>query len=105
MHTKSWDRWTYWRDLAGMEPERVSVRSAKQEAQRRERGWDLDGRTMTVYSVNGVDFEPPLVFTGLKNTHPNHDPVDWDTIDDTYGLETGKAVWKLVVLTAKELND
>lgn len=32
LRTNAWDRWTYWRDLAGIQPERVILRDAKAEA-------------------------------------------------------------------------
>ena len=31
LHTKSWNRWTYWRDLANIEPERVTIANAREE--------------------------------------------------------------------------
>lgn len=34
LRTNVWDIWTYWRDLAGMEPERVSVANAKAARER-----------------------------------------------------------------------
>lgn len=40
LHTKSWDRWLYWRDLADIEPERVSAsaaREAREKAEEREK--------------------------------------------------------------------
>lgn len=32
LHTKAWSRWTYWRDLAEIAPERISVTNAREEA-------------------------------------------------------------------------
>lgn len=31
LRTNAWDRWVYWRDLADIEPERVTIRNAKEE--------------------------------------------------------------------------
>jgi len=33
LRTNVWDIWTYWRDLAGMEPDRVTVQNAKRTAE------------------------------------------------------------------------
>lgn len=34
LHTKAWSRWTYWRDLAEIAPERISVTNAREEAKK-----------------------------------------------------------------------
>lgn len=50
LHTKAWSRWVYWRDLAGIEPEKVSVNLAK-EAKALENAtflWSEDYLTLTV---------------------------------------------------------
>lgn len=50
LRTNVWDIWTYWRDLAGMEPERVSVANAKAARERATAAvWvSEDGKTLTV---------------------------------------------------------
>lgn len=34
LHTKAWSRWVYWRDLAGISPERISATNAREEAKK-----------------------------------------------------------------------
>ena len=61
LRTNVWDIWTYWRDLAGMEPDRVTVSNAKKE---RELGrspcvWSEDRLTLTVRKDSkGQEIEP-----------------------------------------------
>lgn len=50
LHTQDWTRWKKWRDLAGIEPERVSARKAKETIARENTPflWSDDYLTLTV---------------------------------------------------------
>ena len=65
LHTKSWDRWVYWRDLANIAPERVSVAEAR-KAKADENAafvWDLDARKLTLKRNRaGKILSPPVLF-------------------------------------------
>lgn len=55
LRTNVWNRWTYWRDLAMIEPDRVVVQNAR-EAKARENAtyvWSDDYKTLTV--LRGTD--------------------------------------------------
>lgn len=43
LRTKSWDRWTYWRDLAEIAPERVQMANAREEREKEKAGyrWEI----------------------------------------------------------------
>src|SRR5690606_12185951 len=49
LRTNDWDRWVYWRDLAGVEPERVTLRAAREAKARQGDGmeWSEDYKTLT----------------------------------------------------------
>lgn len=76
LHTRSWDRWTYWRDLAGIEPERVSVSAAKAAREAEEAGcrWEPFNN----------EFGFALVLTKAEN--------DAAFSDDVPGVENGEVV-------------
>lgn len=66
LRTNVWDIWTYWRDLAGMEPDRVTVRSAKKKAELENSAfiWSEDYQTLTVKrNTKGETLLPPVVYT------------------------------------------
>lgn len=70
LRTNVWGIWTYWRDLAGMQPERVVLRDAKAERQHAEAlakshfRWSDDYATVTVIkNAKGDELETPVVYT------------------------------------------
>lgn len=70
LHTKAWSRWVYWRDLAGLAPEKVSVGLAR-EANLLEKShfrWSDDYATVTVVkSVKGEELETPVEYDMSTN--------------------------------------
>lgn len=69
LRTNVWSTWTYWRDLAEIEPERVSIAAAKKKAARTNGPfrWSDDYATLTVVKDSkGRDIEP-VVFPMSKN--------------------------------------
>lgn len=61
LHTRAWNRWLYWRDLAEIPGERVSVRNAREERQKENAAflWSDDYATLTVRkNTRGEDIEP-----------------------------------------------
>lgn len=65
LRTNVWSIWTYWRDLAGMEPERVTVANAR-AAKLLEASpfrWSEDKSVLSVVKNSlGVDVVPPLEY-------------------------------------------
>lgn len=65
LRTNDWGIWSYWRDLAEIEPERVSVKNAK-EAERRANSpfqWSDDYSTLTIVKNSaGESVEPVLYY-------------------------------------------
>lgn len=60
LHTSTWARWTYWRDLAGVEPERVTAREARVEAAKPDKYYTMeDGDVWLVSGPDGA-LEPPI---------------------------------------------
>ena len=65
LRTNVWSIWTYWRDLAGMEPERVTVANAKRERLLAASPfrWSEDKSVLSVVKNSlGVDVVPPLEY-------------------------------------------
>lgn len=65
LHTKAWDRWVYWRDLAQIDPERVSVTAAREAKALAAKPyqWSEDFSTLTLTRTStGVELENPIVF-------------------------------------------
>lgn len=70
LRTNVWGVWTYWRDLAEIEPERVTISNAKKEREQAEAfakshfRWSDDYATVTVIkNAKGDDLEMPVVYT------------------------------------------
>lgn len=66
LRTNVWDIWTYWRDLAGMEPDRVTVNNTKKKAELENSAfiWSDDYQTLTVKrNTKGETLSPPVVYT------------------------------------------
>lgn len=66
LHTKSWDRWTYWRDLADIAPERVLAKSGtagkagkiSESAFR----WTEDFAFVTVLQYGDIEISVPVEY-------------------------------------------
>lgn len=70
LRTNVWDIWTYWRDLAGMEPDRVTVQNAKamRDAANSPFLWSDDFLTLTVKKDSqGRELVNPVVFDMSTN--------------------------------------
>lgn len=72
LHTKSWDRWTYWRDLADIEPEKVIRANAREEARDAEiqnRGWSYSAAdaVLTVFRDHHGEITLPWDFDLSKS--------------------------------------
>lgn len=66
LRTNVWSVWTYWRDLAGIEPARVSTRAAKEAAEREAAEWfRWDGGTLILFkNLEGEPLESEVRLTG-----------------------------------------
>lgn len=69
LRTNVWSVWTYWRDLAEIEPERVTISNAKKEREQAEAfakshfRWSDDYATVTVVRTSeGDELETPVIF-------------------------------------------
>lgn len=64
LHTHDWSRWTKWRDLAGIDPDRVTVLDAKKAAQLENATflWADDYSTLTVQKNADGTAIAPLVY-------------------------------------------
>lgn len=69
LRTNVWDIWTYWRDLAGMDPDRVTVNNAKKAAQLENATflWAEDYSTLTVQKDAKGNAIPHLVYDMATN--------------------------------------
>lgn len=70
LRTNVWGVWTYWRDLAEIEPERVTISNAKKEREQAEAfanshfRWSDDYATVTVIkNAKGEELETPVIYT------------------------------------------
>lgn len=97
LRTNTWDVWTYWRDLAEIEPERVIIRNAKAEREALNAGsrWDLvEGLFYLQKDKTGQKIEPPIIYRidSIRKTRDGKmwiaDPVE----DDPRDLENMRAV-------------
>lgn len=82
LHTKAWSRWVYWRDLAGLAPEKVSVGLAREAALRENATflWSEDYGTLTVKkNSRGQEIEPVIyTMAGLSKSGATW----WPTAED-----------------------
>lgn len=80
LHTKSWDRWTYWRDLAGISLERVSVTDAKKARELDESAfiWADDFSTLTVKRNSLGHSIEPVIYD--MSTNRKADNLWWPTV-------------------------
>jgi hypothetical protein len=63
LHTKSWDRWTYWRDLAEIAPERVAGKSSRvQTRDNRAFDWGDDYLILTVRMFEKIELDQPVEY-------------------------------------------
>jgi len=65
LHTQDWSRWTKWRDLANIDPDRVTVRDAKKAAELENASfiWSEDYATLTVKrNTKGETLLPPVIY-------------------------------------------
>lgn len=93
LRTNVWDIWTYWRDLAGMDPERVTIQNAKKERERENAVflWSEDYQTLTVKkNSKGIALDPAVVYY-MGNLKKMGSYWMADTQDDDYELEVRKA--------------
>jgi hypothetical protein len=93
LRTNVWDIWTYWRDLAGMDPERVTIQNAKKERERENAVflWSEDYQTLTVKkNSKGVALDPAVVYY-MGNLRKMGSYWMADTEDDDYELAVRKA--------------
>lgn len=93
LHTQDWTRWKKWRDLAGIEPERVSARKAKETIARENAIflWSEDYQTLTVKkNSKGIALDPAVVYY-MGNLKKMGSYWVADTEDDDYELAVRKA--------------
>lgn len=64
LHTKNWNTWERFRDLADIPPERVSAAGAKQAREKDNSPfvWNDDYTELTVSSYRGVPLQQPVTF-------------------------------------------
>lgn len=70
LHTHDWSRWTKWRDLAGIDPDRVTVLDAKKAAQLENATflWADDYSTLTVQKDAKSNAISPLIYDMTTNS-------------------------------------
>lgn len=90
LHTKAWNRWTYWRDLANIEPERVTIQNAREarEIANRPYRWSEDFNTMYwLKDRAGKPLKEEIVLKmDFKMLHiPDHLPEQRAYIDSVFG--------------------
>lgn len=93
LRTNVWDIWTYWRDLAGMDPERVTIQNAKKERERENAVflWSEDYQTLTVKkNSKGIALDPAVIYY-MGNLRKMGSYWMADTEDDDYELAVRKA--------------
>lgn len=110
LRTNSWDRWIYWRDLAEIEPDRVTVGNAKAAKASREKGFTFangiltlfrgplsgteypDGMTLTI-PLDGFETPEKAIFDfGVKYKQKDTDPprFEFDLMQFAQNLKNGK---------------
>ncbi len=93
LHTQDWNRWKKWRDLAEIEPERVTVTNAK-KARELENAvflWSEDYQTLTVKkNSKGISLDPAVIYD-MGNLKKMGSYWMADTEDDDYELAVRKA--------------
>lgn len=85
LRTNVWDTWVKWRDLAQIEPERVTVAKAKEVTRQANAStiFDRDALTLTVRKdQNGKTLETPVVYdlTTVRRIGPSRDM--WGALPD-----------------------
>lgn len=71
LRTNVWDVWTYWRDLAQIEPERVTIRAAKEgkdkqkELLKRGFEWNSEYSLLTVYKLPDRELPHPFILSNF----------------------------------------
>jgi hypothetical protein len=56
LRTNSWDTWVYWRDLAGIPPERASAATVRAKREQEQRGWYWAGDTLVFTDPVEISF-------------------------------------------------
>ena len=84
LHTKAWDKWVYWRDLAGIPTERVVRDSAKAEPVSQDRyEWGEP------FTPEGYDSD--VIFrTLIWQTHPDGTELERPVVFDQFVMAFGK---------------
>lgn len=70
LHTKAWDRWVYWRDLANIDPERVSVNAARDAKRIAESPFQFSADYLTLRVTKdstGAELAEPVVYDMTTN--------------------------------------
>ena len=112
LKTNDWETWKYWRDLAEIEPERVSVANAK-EAKKRENAsfvWDVEAGMLTTQKNSlGIALVPPVVYdiSTLMFRHNLYmmTATDEDYEDKVMRADAPYAFWKFVSAEIKRAID
>lgn len=81
LRTNAWDRWTYWRDLAEIEPDRIRVqnRAAEKQKQSGDYYWEQEDSGWVLYwRVNweGAEMAEPVRFDKFHKSIRGHWDVD-----------------------------
>lgn len=81
LRTNVWERWTYWRDLAQIEPERVKTQNARETAKIRERGyeWNDDYSVLTLLQLGEKALPYPLHILDWSTS-----PLDISLAEDVF---------------------
>lgn len=93
LRTNVWSRWVYWRDLAEIEPDRITIVNAKKERERENAVflWSEDYQTLTVKkNSKGIALDPAVVYY-MGNLRKMGSYWVADTEDDDYELAVRKA--------------
>lgn len=112
LRTNTWSRWTYWRDLAQIEPDRITVANAKQARKLANLPyrWDAEARTITwLKGPKGEPLREEVIFgdldpderSGYQAVVRSHN--NGKVIVDAYGTSLSKFLDLHVVPVMREV--
>lgn len=98
LRTNVWSRWTYWRDLAEIEPDRITIRDAKKERELENAAfiWSDDYHFLSVKRNSLGRLLDPMVEYTMDNLHKSGsrwfpDLADRSAEADQYEIEVSRA--------------
>lgn len=90
LRTRTWTRWEKWRDMADIEPERISIQYSRERRRDEEKPYRIEGdHFVTVKDQHGKDVEP-LAFRAYHSKYNGPmadalDPADYPRFASAFG--------------------